>query len=323
MLRRYRMAALVFASCVGFPPVLLAQVYPARPVRVIAPMAPGGAADLIARSIAERLGASLGQQFVVDNRPGAAGTIGLETLSRAAPDGYTLGSGSETMTVLPFTQKGVAWDPRTSFAPISLVSTQPLVLAVHASVPATSVAELVAYARARPGRLVFGSSGHGHSQHLTGEMIKRTAGFDMTHVPYKGGGAAIVDLVGGQIPAAVLGSSSVIPYHRSGKVRILAVTAAKRSSVLPDVPTLAEVGVKGIDVSQTLGIYGPAKLPTPLVTRLNAEVARALASPAVRERLESAGFDATPSTPQELGEQVRANFERWGRLIAELGLKFE
>lgn len=299
----------------------IAQTYPARPVRVIAPFAPSGAADIISRTVAEQLSVSLTQRFVVDNRPGAGGTLGLETLSRAAPDGYTLGTGSEAITVLPYTQKGLPWDPR-NFTPISLMSTQPLVLAVHASVPVTSFQSFIAYAKARSGKIAFGSSGHGHSQHLTGEMIGKAAGFEMNHVPYKGGGAAIIDLVGGQIPVAVLGSSTVIPHHRSGKVRILVVTSAKRSAALPDVPTLAEAGVKGIEVSQTLGMFGPAKLPKDLVARLNAEIGKALANPSVRERLESAGFEASPSTPEQLGALVRGNYERWGRLITDLNLKF-
>jgi tripartite-type tricarboxylate transporter receptor subunit TctC len=300
----------------------IAQGYPAKPVRVIAPFAPGGAADVVSRTVSERLTAALGQQFVVDNRAGAAGTIGLDMLSRAASDGYTIGAASEAMTVLAYTQKGVAWNPLASFTPIGLMSTQPLVLAVNAAVPATSIRELIAYSKAKPGQLSFGSSGHGHPQHLTGELIRKAAGIDMVHVPYKGGGQAVIDLVGGQIPAAVLGSSPVIPHHRTGKVRILAVTSAKRSPTLPNVPTLAESGVAGIDVSQTIGMFGPAKLPREIVARLHAEIATALASPAVRERLENAGFEATPSTPQQLADLMRAHTERWGRLIKELDLRF-
>ncbi len=321
MVRARTLRRLFAAALLALAAGAAAQPYPTKPVRLIAPFAPGGAADVVSRAVAERLSASLGQQFVVDNRAGAGGALGLEMLSRAVPDGYTLGTGSEAMTALPFSHKGLTWDPRTSFTPISLLSTQPLVLVVNAAVPVTSFKEFVAYAKARPGQLVFGSSGQGHSQHLTGEMIKKAAGFDMTHVPYKGGGAAIIDLVGGQIPAAVLGSSPVIPYHRAGKVRILVVTSAKRSAALPDVPTLAEAGVKGIDVSQTIGMFGPAKLPKDIVSRLNAEVAKALANPTVRERLETAGFEATPSTPQQLETLVRENYERWGRLVRELDLK--
>jgi tripartite-type tricarboxylate transporter receptor subunit TctC len=292
-------------------------------VRLLVPFAAGGASDTISRTVADRLGAALGQQFVPDNRTGAAGTIALEVLSKAVPDGYTLGTASDTLSLLPFTYKGLTWDPRTSFTPISLMSTQPLVLAVHAAVPAASFKEFVAYAKSKPGQLVFGSSGHGHAQHLTGEMIKKAAGFDMTHVPYKGGAQAITDLVGGQIPVAVLGSSTVIPYHRSGRVRILVVTSKKRSLALPEIPTLADMGIAGIDVSQTLGLFGPPKLPKELVTRLNTEVAKALATPAVRERLELAGFEASPSTPQQLEALVRSDYDRWARVTKELKLKFD
>jgi tripartite-type tricarboxylate transporter receptor subunit TctC len=320
-MRRSRSIPAIAAALLALATGAAAQSYPVKPVRVIAPFAPGGAADVVSRAVSERLAAALGQQFVVDNRSGAGGAIGLEMLSRAVPDGYTIGSASEAMTVLVYTQK-VAWHPLTSFTPISLMSTQPLVLVVNAAVPAATFKDFVAYARAKPGQLSFGSSGHGHSQHLTGEMIRKAAGIDMVHVPYKGGGAAVIDLLGGQIPAAVLGSSPVIPHHRAGKVRILVVTSAKRSAALPDIPTLAESGVAGIDVSQTLGMFGPPKLPVELVARLNAEIGKALASPAVRERLEGAGFEATPSTPQQLEALVRVNYERWGRLIKELKLQF-
>jgi len=298
-----------------------AQPYPSKPLRVIASFAAGGAADLISRTVADRLSAALGQQVIVDNRAGAGGALGLELLARVAPDGYTLGTGSEAMTALPYTHKGLNWDPRTSFTAISLMSTQPLVLAVHASLLVKSFEEFVAYAKARPKQLTFGSSGHGHSQHLTGEMIKKAAGFDMTHVPYKGGAQAIVDLVGGQIPVAVLGSSPVIPYHRAGKVRTLVVTSAKRSAALPDVPTLAEAGVQDIDVSQTIGMFGPAKLPKDIVARLNAEIGKILATSAVRERLAAAGFEASPSSPEQLAAMMRGNYERWGLLISDLKLQ--
>jgi tripartite-type tricarboxylate transporter receptor subunit TctC len=300
---------------------LAAQGWPNKPVRLIVPYVPGGASDLISRTMAERLGASLGQQFVVDNRPGATGTIALDTVAKSVPDGYTLATAGDTITILPYIYRNLAWNPVTSFTPISLMSVQPLVLAVHVSVPATTAKEFIALAKAKPGFYVFGSSGTGNSQHLAGELIKKVAGIEMTHVPYKGGGQAIVDLVGGQIPAAVLGSSTVIPYHRAGKVRILAVTSKKRSIALADVPTLAEVGVPGIDVSQWLSLVGPPRLPRDIVGRLNAEVAQILGTPAMRERLEAAGFEASPSTPQQLETMIREGTERWGKLVKELKLE--
>jgi tripartite-type tricarboxylate transporter receptor subunit TctC len=313
--------ALAAAGLVALPDAS-AQAWPSRPVRMIVPFAAGGAADRVARVVAERLGLAFGQQFIADNRPGAGGSIGFELLAKATPDGYTLGSASDSAALLPFTYRNLGWDPR-SFTGISTVTSQPLVLAVHASVPATDVKSFVAWARSKPGQLSFGSSGHGHPQHLTGEMIKLATGIDMNHIPYKGGGAAIIDLVGGQVPIAVLGSSTVIPHHRSGKVRILAVTSARRASTLPDVPTLDEAGIKGIGVVQWQGLYGPPKLPRPLVDRLNAALRTAVATPAVREMLEAAGFEAGSSTPEQAEARMREDMQRWERLVPKLGLKFD
>jgi tripartite-type tricarboxylate transporter receptor subunit TctC len=296
---------------------------PDKPVRLIVAYVPGGAADLISRTMAERLSVALGQQVIADNRPGAGGTIAYDMLAKAAPDGYTLATVGDTATIMPFVYRKLTWDPRTSFTPVSLMTTQPLVLAVHASVPAATVKEFIALARAKPGFYVFGSSGTGNSQHLTGELFKKAAGVQMTHVPYKGGGQAIVDLVGGQIPAAVLGSSPVIPYHRAGKVRILAVTALKRSAAVPEVPTLAESGIAGIDVSQWLSLAAPAKTPPVIVARLNAEIAKILAAPATLDKLQAAGFEATPSTPSQLAAMYRDGMARWGPLVKELKLELD
>jgi tripartite-type tricarboxylate transporter receptor subunit TctC len=314
-------ALLAVALCVL--PAYAQSWRPEKPVRLIVGYVPGGAADVVSRLMAERLSAVLGQQVVADNRPGATGTIAYELLAKSASDGYTLATVGDTATILPFIYRKLTWDPRTSFAPVSLMTTQPLVLAVHASVPAASMQEFVALARAKPGFYVFGSSGTGNSQHLAGELIKKAAGINMTHVPYKGGGQAIVDLVGGQIPVAVLGSSPVIPYHRAGKVRILAVTAKKRSAALPEVPTLAEVGIAGIDVSQWLSLAAPAKTPQNIVARLNAEIAKILAAPATREKLQAAGFEPTPSSPQELAAMYRDGMARWGPLVKELKLELD
>lgn len=317
-------APLLALCCVPLlaAPVTQAQSWPMRPVRVIVPFATGGAADRVSRVVAERLGAAFGQQFIADNRPGAGGTIGYDLLSKAAPDGHTLASASDSATLLPFTYKNLGWDPR-RFTGISLLTSQPLAFAVHASVPVASVKELIAYARTRPAQLSFGSSGHGHPQHLAGEMIKLATGIDMNHIPYKGGGAAIVDLIGGQIPIAVLGSSTVIPQHRAGKVRILALTSAQRSPLLPDVPTLEEAGVKGVDVIQWIGLVGPPRLPRTLVDRINAEVRTAIAAPQVRSMLESAGFDPATSTPQAFDTRIREGYQRWETLLPRLKIRFD
>ena len=294
---------------------------PVKPIRLVVPYVPGGATDLVSRAVAERLTAALGQQVVVDNRPGATGTIAFDSVAKSTPDGYTLITAADSLTLLPSVFKSITFDPRTSFTPIALMSTQPLVLAVHALVQANNFKEFVALAKAKPGTLTFGSSGTGTSQHLSGELIKKMSGIDMTHVPYKGGGQAIVELAGGQLPAAVLGSSTVIPQAKAGRVRILAVTSKKRSAALPDVPTLAESGLAGFDVYQWTAILAPAKTPKAIITRLNADLIGILKQPVVRERLESAGFEPQTGSPQEVEKLIREGMERWGKLIQELNLQ--
>src|SRR6476661_7358211 len=243
----------------------IAASWPSNTITLVVPFAAGGALDVVSRLVATRLGPTLGENVIVDNRAGAGGTIGLSLVGKARPDGYTLVSVSDVITILPYVYRNLGFDVQTSFTPITMFTTQPLALAVNTALPVKTVSEFIALAKARPGALSYATSGVGTQQHLTGELIKRVAKIDMTHVPYKGGGQAIVDLTGGQVPAAVLGSSTVIPQVRAGKVRILAVTSARRSRALPDVPTLAESGLKGFDVSQWLALLGPANLPQPIV----------------------------------------------------------
>ncbi|MBI2294924.1 MAG: tripartite tricarboxylate transporter substrate binding protein [Betaproteobacteria bacterium] len=310
------LAALVLGS--AYP-----QSYPSRPIRLVVPFAPGGGNDVVSRVVAERLGAALGQQVVVDNRPGAGGTIGFDAVARASADGYTLVSAGDGITVLPSLYRKVSFDPVKSFAPVILMSSQPYVLAVHASVPAAGFKEFVALARAKPGTLTFATPGTGTLQHLSGELIKKLGGIDIIHVPYKGGGPAIVDLTGGQVSAAVLGSSVVIPHARAGKVRILAVTSGVRSAALPNVPTLAESGLSEIDVYQSLSLLAPASTPRAIIARLNGEATKVLMQPATRERLEAAGFEPRTGSPKEVEALLRDGRARWSKLIKELGLKPE
>jgi len=297
-----------------------AQTWPAKPLRLVVPYVPGGATDLVSRTVSERLTVTLGQQVVVDNRPGATGTIAFDSVAKSSADGYTLITAADSLTLLPSVFKNITFDPRTSFAPIALMCTQPLVLAVHISIPAATVKEFIALAKAKPGSLSFASSGIGTSQHLSGELIKKMTGIDMQHVGYKGGGQAIIDLSGGQIPAAVLGSSTVIPQVKAGRVRILAVTSKKRSLALPDVPTLAESGLAGFDVFQWTAMLAPAKTPKNIIAKLNAEVVGVLQQPAVRERLAVAGFEAQAGSPAEVETLIRDGMAQWGKLIRELKL---
>lgn len=311
-------ASVLITALLPFTKSALAQSWPSRPVRLVVPYVPGGATDLVSRLIAEQLSTKLGQQVIVDNRPGATGTIAFAGVAESAADGHTLITSADSLTLLPSAYKNLKFDPRSSFAPISLMSTQPLVLAVHSATPAKSVKEFITLAKAKP--LSFGTSGTGTSQHLSGELIKKMTGIDMTHIPYKGGGQAIIDLSGGQVPAAVLGSSTVIPHTRTGRVRILAVTSKKRSAALPDVPTLEESGLKGFDVYQWTAMLAPAKTPKAILTRLNSEVGTILKQPAVIEKLQAAGFEPQSSTPEYVAALIRDGMARWGKLIAELKL---
>ena len=299
----------------------LAQTYPARPVRLVVPVTAGGAVDLVSRTVAERLTNAFGKQFIVDNRPGAMSSIGAEVVAKAPPDGHTLLASSDSLALLPSLYPKLGFDIEKSFAPIVLMTTQPLALGVHASVPAKNVQELAALSKAKPGTLSYASSST--LQNMTGELIKRQAGIDMVHLGYKGGGAAIIDLVGGQIPAAVLGSSQMITHSRAGRIRVLAVTSANRSQALPDVPTLNESGLKGFDVYQWIILLAPANTPPDIVARLNAEVSKALKEPVVRDRLQAAGFEARGGTASEVKTLLHRERTRWSQLVKELGLKAE
>jgi tripartite-type tricarboxylate transporter receptor subunit TctC len=317
--RHFVMIASVLTTALfPFTEHALAQSWPNRPIRLVVPYVPAGATDLVSRIVGEQLTARLGQQVVVDNRPGATGTIAFTGVAEAGPDGYTLITTADSLTLLPYAYRNLKFDPRTSFAPISMMSTQPLVLAVHAAVPAKNVKEFLALAKTRS--LSFGTSGTGTSQHLSGELIKKMTGIDMVHIPYKGGGQAIIDLSGGQVPAAVLGSSTVIPQHKAGRVRILAVTSKKRSAVLSDIPTLDESGLKGFDVYQWTAMLAPAKTPKTIINRLNTEINAILKLPAARDKLQAAGFEAQPSTPEEVSKLIADGMASWGKLIQELKL---
>jgi tripartite-type tricarboxylate transporter receptor subunit TctC len=304
-----------------FPDSAYSLTYPSRPIRIVVPFVAGGGVDSVARITTNPLTVALGQQIIVDNRPGGRGIIGVETVSRAAPDGYTLLVVSESLTIMPFVEHNLAFDVRRSFAAVSLLATQPQVLAVHPSVPARSVKEFIALAKSRPGALTYGSGGFG--QQLTGELLKKVAGFDMTHIPYKGGAQAVVDLVGGQLQAAVLGQSPLLPFARNGSVRILAVSTKSRSTALPNVPTFAEAGITGVDVYQWIYMLAPAKMQKETIARLNAELAKALSTPEVREKLQSTGFEAASSTPSQLDAMIGEAVERWGKLIPALKIKPE
>ena len=298
-----------------------AQAWPAKPVRFIVPFPPGGSTDVAARTVAERLSRSFGQQVVVDNRGGGGGAIGTVEAARAAPDGYTLLFVADPVITLHLVVKNVQFDMQRDFSAVTQVTTQPIAVAVHASLPVASVQELIAYAKANPGKLSFAHSGTGSGQHMSGELLKKMAGIDMVHVPYKGGGPAVQDLVAGQVPMGVLGSTPLIPHHKSGRIRIIAFTSKERFAPMPEIPTLHESGLAGFDTTQWLGILAPKGTPAEIISRVHVETAKALALPEVKERLAQAALLAVGGTPREFDALIRADLERWTAIAKELKLE--
>jgi tripartite-type tricarboxylate transporter receptor subunit TctC len=310
---------IVIAVLVGH--TAYAQPWPAKPVRFVVPFPPGGSTDVAARALADKLAASLGQPVIVDNRAGANGAIGTAEVARAAPDGYVILFAADPVTTLHLVVKNLPFDTLRDFVPITQVTTQPIAVAVHTSVPAQTIREFIAYAKANPGKLSFGHSGTGSGQHLSGELLKKMAGIDMVHVPYKGGAPAVQDLVGGQVPVGVLGSTPLIPHHKSGRIRILAFTSLERFAPMPEIPTLHESGLTGFETSQWLGLLAPRGTTNEVVQRMHDETAKALALPEVRERLAQAALQPVGSAPREFAAVIRADIERWGKLAKELGIQ--
>jgi tripartite-type tricarboxylate transporter receptor subunit TctC len=315
------MARLAWLVAALFLQAAHGQSWPAKPVRFVVPFPPGGSTDVAARSVADKLSAALGQPVIVDNRAGANGAIGTGEVARAAPDGYTILFAADTVATLHLVVRNLGFDILRDFAPISEVTTQPIALAVHPSVPARTVRELIEYAKANPGKLSFCHSGTGSGQHLSGELFKKMAGIDMVHIPYKGGGPAVQDLVAGQVPVGMLGSTPLIPHHKAGRVRILAFTSLERFPALPEIPTLNESGLTGFDTSQWLGLLAPRGTREEVVQRLYLETAKVLATPQVRDRLGQAALQAVGSKPAEFAALIRADIERWGKLASDLGIQ--
>ena len=302
-----------------------AQNYPARSIRMICPFPPSGTTDFVARLVAQRLTEAWGKPVVVDNRPGAGAVIGTEMVAKAVPDGYTvLIGGMTTHAVNPALYKRLIFDPIKDFTPVSLVVSAPQLLAVHPSVPAKTVQELIALAKAKPGRLNYGSAGIATSPHLTFELFKSMAGIDAVHVPYKGTGPAIIDLMGGQVQMMITGVVALMPHIKSGKLRGLAVTSAKRVPALPNLPTIAESGIPGFDVSVWFGVFMPGGTPKPIVAKMNAEIRKILEMPDVRQLLIDQGADPTASnTPEEYAAYVKSELAKWSKVIHDTDAKAE
>jgi len=299
------------------------QPYPSKPIRMISPFAPGGGNDILCRTIAQKLTESVKQQVIVENRPGANGIIGTEAAARSAPDGHTIVLIPSGHAVNASLHRKLPYDSIKDFTPITLVGASPLILAVHPSVPARNVKELAALAKARPEQLTYGSAGIGSSGHLGGALFETLTGTKMVHVPYKGMGIAVSDLMGGQVSLVFGTSLSVMPHVRSGRLRALATTGAQRSPALPDLPTVAEAGVPGYEASLWYGFVGPARIPPEIVRRLNAEIVAVLKRADVRERLASQGVDARPSTPEAFGRLLVSDLDRWAKVVQRAGIRAE
>ncbi len=299
-----------------------AQTWPSKPIRWIVPFAPGGANDITARIIAERLNQSLGRPVVVENRPGAAGIIGIELVAKSPADGYTIVSSSDTITAAPHLYSKIGFHPIKDFAPVTQLARQPVVLAAHPSLGANSVAELVALVKKSPG-LGYATSGAGTQQHIAAEWFASLAGIKLTHVPYKGGGQAITDLLGGQVQIASLGAAPVIPHYKSGKLKLLAQTTNTRSPLLPEVPTYQEAGFKALAIEQWQGVFFPAGTPKEIVARLNTDIVKALAETKVRERFAQNGLETVGNTPEQFAAVVRTDYEKYGRLVRELKISID
>jgi len=316
--------ALVAAVCFSSAASFAQQDYPNRPIRMIVPYPPGGPTDIMGRLTSEVLSKRLGQNVVVDNRGGAATAIGAEMAARSPPDGYTLLVSSETtFAVTPALKNKLPYHPERDFAPVSQLTTQPYVLAVSPSLPVNSVAQLVAHAKANPGKLSYGSAGTGGANHLAGEMFRHVAGIDILHVPYKGNGPAIVDLIGGQI-ALMLGSiSSLYPQAASKKLRLLAVASAKRSAAAPEIPTFTESGMAGYQVSGWNCLVVPRGTPQHVIKRLNAEIVAGFNQPDVVERLRKQSIEPVAGTPEQLAAHMKSELARYQKLIKAVGLTVE
>ena len=301
-----------------------AQVYPAKPIRMIVAYPPGGGTDIVGRMVAQKLGETLGQSVLVENRGGASGNIGTELAARAAPDGYTILMGNVAPNAINVSLfKNLPFDPVADFVPVSLVASTPNILVVHPSTPARTVKEVIALAKAKPGTLNFASAGVGSSSHLAGELFRILAGADIVHVPYKGAGPAMVDVLSGQVQLYFATMPAAMPHVKSGKLAPVAVTSSRRSQALPDLPTIAEAGVPGYEASTWYGVLAPAHTPAAVIARLHENIVRILAVSETRARLADQGFEPVGSSPEEFGAYIKSEIAKWGKVIGDAGIRPE
>ena len=319
----FRSAVALVAGLLAVTAALAQQDYPNRPVKVVVPFSPGGAVDGPMRAIAQELGKRLNQQVIIDNKPGAGATIGSEMVAKAAPDGYTLLLASQTNAISATLYSKLSFNPIDDFVAISLLGREPGVLVVHPSLPVKSVAELIAYAKQRPGQLNYASSGNGSGQHLFMAMFASMAGIQLTHVPYRGSGQATTDLLGGTVPMSMPGTAGMVAHIKAGKLRPLATTGVTRSPQLPDVPTLAESGLAGYSAYVWMGLLAPKGTPPVIVERLHRELKASLAAPEVKAFFNEAGVEIVGSTAAEFDAYFREERDRWARVVKETGAKID
>lgn len=324
VLRMFRFVILAAWTAAGLLAPAAAQDYPNRPITLIVPFPPGGSTTIVARIVADKLSERLGQQIVVDNRGGAGGTVATRAVAKSSADGYTLVLGyTGTLGIGPSLYPNVGYDPVKDFAPIGRIGSAPNTLVVHPSFPVHSVAELIAYAKANPGKVNFGSAGIGTVSHVSGEYFARLAGIKLIHIPYKGTGPAITDLLGGHIPMAFAPIPATHENAKAGQLRMLAVTSLKRSALLPDMPTIAESGLPGYEAVLRYGLVAPAGTPRPIIERLNKELNAVLADSEVKKRLATEGADPAPGTPEQYGADIAQEEKQWAEVVKASGAKAE
>jgi len=317
-----RLSAWVLSTVLGLALPVHAQTYPAKPIRIVVPYSPGGGTDIVARIIGQKLAEAWGQQVIVDNRPGASGMIAGELVSKSAPDGYTLlmgYTGDVAINVSLF--KDMTFHPVKNFAPVAMAAVAPMIFVVHPSLPATNVKQIVALAKARPKQIVYASAGIGQPGHLAFELLQHQAKIEITHVPYKGGAPAVLDLVGGHVAMFFSGIMPAIPHVRTGKLRGIAVSTSKRSPVAPEVPTMIESGMTGFDIPTWYGVLAPAGTSKDVVGKLTAEIARMLTLPDVKERLSGEGAEPTPSSPEQFAQFIQSEVAKYAAIIKEANVK--
>ena len=318
------LVGLVAFAAAAAPMGVQAQAWPSKPIKYVVPFAPGGTTDILARTVGEKLSIALGQPVVVENKPGAGGGVGADFTAKAAPDGYTIMGGTiSTHAINASLYSNLPYDPVKDFAAITLIARVPNLLVINPDIKAKNVAELIALMKANPGKFTFASSGNGTSQHLSGELFKSMAGVDMQHIPYKGSPPALQDVVGGQVSMTFDNITTAWPLAKAGKLRPLAVTTAKRSSVAPEVPTLAESGLPGFEIGSWQGVFAPAGTPPEIVKRLNAEIVKILNMPDVKERLVALGAEPVGDTPEQFSAYVKSEVAKWSDIVKKSGAKVD